>query len=73
MAKGCSKLKVVHNVVVDDDGYSYDDLVRMLSDANDYIYKEKEKFKASKDLYKSLQVFFEELKISHDYLKENQA
>jgi hypothetical protein len=51
MAKGRTKVKVSHdlndvddedeyeNVV--DDGYSYDDLVKMLGEANDYMHKEK--------------------------------
>jgi archaellum component FlaC len=56
---------------IDDDGYSYDDLVRMLGEANDYMHKEKEKFKTLKELYKNLQVSFEELKTSHNNLKEN--
>jgi Zinc knuckle len=53
----------------DDDDLSYDDLVQMLSEADDYMHKEKEKFKALKKLYKSLQVSFEELKTSHEELK----
>jgi hypothetical protein len=56
---------------VDDDGYLYDDLVRMLGEADDYMHKEKEKFKTLKELYKNLQVSFEELKTSHNDLKEN--
>ncbi|WVZ84651.1 hypothetical protein U9M48_031658 [Paspalum notatum var. saurae] len=39
-----------------------------LSEADDYMYKEKEKFKTLKRLYKSLQESFEELKISHENL-----
>jgi hypothetical protein len=69
MAKGVSKVKVVRNVDNNDE-YPYDDLVKMISEANDYMYKEKEKFKALKDLYKTLQSYFEELKISHYNLKE---
>jgi FtsZ-binding cell division protein ZapB len=53
-----------------DDEYSYDDLVKMISEANDYMYKEKEKFKELKDFY-ILQMSFEEIKISHDKLKED--
>jgi hypothetical protein len=56
---------------IDDDGYSYDDLVRMFGDANDYMHKEKEKFRTLKELYKNLQVSFEELKTSHNNLKES--
>ena len=55
MAKGGSKVYDDD----DDDEYSYDDLVKMLSEVDDYMYKEKEKFKALKKLYKSLQVSFE--------------
>jgi hypothetical protein len=29
--------------IVEDDGYSYDDLVKMLGEANGYMHKEKEK------------------------------
>jgi hypothetical protein len=49
---------------IDDDGYSYDDLVRMLGEADDYMHKEKEKFRTLKELYKNLQVSFEEFKTS---------
>jgi hypothetical protein len=42
----------------------------MISEADDYMYKVKEKFKELKDLY-ILQMSFEELKISHDNLKED--
>jgi hypothetical protein len=78
MAKEDAKVKIITDLndindddVVDDDGYSYDDLVRILSEADDYMQKEKEKFKTLKELYKNLQVSFEELKISQNNLKEN--
>jgi hypothetical protein len=41
---------------LDDDGYSYDDLVRMSGEADDYMHKEKGKFRTLKELYKNLQV-----------------
>jgi hypothetical protein len=76
MAKGDAKVKIItglnnvdHDDDVDDDGYSYDDLVRILCEADDYMHKEKEKFKTLKELYKNLQVYFEELKTSHNNLK----
>jgi hypothetical protein len=43
----------------------------MLGEADDYMHKEKEKFRALKELYKNLQVSFEELKTSHNNLKES--
>jgi phage FluMu protein Com len=43
----------------------------MLGEADDYMHKEKEKFRTFKELYKNLQVPFEELKTSHNNLKEN--
>jgi hypothetical protein len=65
MAKGDAKVKIITdlNDIDDDDddvddvedyGYSYDDLVRMLGEADDYMHKEKEKFKTLKELYKKL-------------------
>jgi hypothetical protein len=81
MAKGDAKVKIITDLNdidddddvdnVEDDGYSYDDLVRMLGEADDYMHKEKEKFNTLKELYKNLQVSFEELKTSHNDLKEN--
>jgi hypothetical protein len=77
MAKGDAKVKIITDLNdindddVDDDGYSYDDLVRMLGEVDDYMHKEKEKFKTLKELYKNLQVSFEEIKTSHNDLKEN--
>jgi hypothetical protein len=66
MAKGSSKVKVIHdlNDIDDDDdddddenvedgSYSYDDLVKMLGEVDDYMHKEREKFKALKELYKT--------------------
>jgi hypothetical protein len=65
MAKGDAKVKIITDLNdinddddVDDDGYSYDDLVRMLGEVDDYMHKEKEKFKTLKELYKNLQVSF---------------
>ncbi|KAJ1279085.1 hypothetical protein BS78_04G128400 [Paspalum vaginatum] len=63
MAKGGSK-------VYDDDMMMMMMMMMMIVEADDYMYKEKEKFKALKKLYKSLQVSFEELKTSHENLKE---
>jgi hypothetical protein len=78
MAKGDAMVKIDLNDIddddidnLDDDGYSYDDLVRMLGEADDYMHKEKEKFRTLKELYKNLQVSFEELKTSHNNLKES--
>jgi hypothetical protein len=80
MEKGDAKVKIIIDLNdvddddiddIDDDGYSYDDLVRMLGEADDYMHKEKEKFRALKELYKNLQVSFEELKTSHNNLKES--
>jgi hypothetical protein len=82
MAEGDAKVKIIidlndvhdDDVVdldLDDDGYSYDDHVRMLGEADDYMYKEKEKFRTLKELYKNLLVSFEELKTSHNNLKES--
>jgi hypothetical protein len=46
MAKGDAKVKIIIDLNdidddIDDDGYSYDDLVRMLGEADDYMHKEK--------------------------------
>jgi hypothetical protein len=57
MAKGDAKVKIItdlNDINDDDDGYSYDDFVRMLGEADDYMHKEKEKFKTLKELYKNL-------------------
>jgi hypothetical protein len=64
MAKGDAKVKIIIDLNdldddddiddLDDDGYSYDDLVRMLGEADDYMHKEKEKFRTLKELYKNL-------------------
>jgi hypothetical protein len=53
MAKGDVKVKIINNLNdiddgdevndLDDDGYSYDGLVKMLGEADDYMHKEKEK------------------------------
>jgi hypothetical protein len=77
MAKGDAKVKIITDLNdvddddddLDDDGYSYDDLVRMLGDADDYMHKEKEKFRTLMESYKNFQVSFEELKTSHNNLK----
>jgi hypothetical protein len=66
MAKGDAKVKIITNLNavdddiddIDDDGYSYDDLVRMFGEADDYMHKEK-KIRTLKKLYKNLQVSFE--------------
>lgn len=82
MAKGSSNVKVIHDLndidddedddeTVEDGSYSYDDFVKMLGEVDDYMHKEKEKFKALDDLYKSLQVSFEELNTSHKNLKKS--
>jgi hypothetical protein len=70
IARGDPKVKDDDDGDDNDNEYSYDDLVKMISEADDYMYKDKEKFKESKDLY-ILQMSFEELKISHDNLKED--
>ena len=51
MAKGDAKVKIITDLNdikydddiddVDDDGYSYDDLVRMLGEVDDYMHKKK--------------------------------
>jgi hypothetical protein len=43
----------------------------MLGEVDDYMHKEKEKFRTLKKLYKNLQVYFEELKTSYNNLKES--
>jgi hypothetical protein len=43
----------------------------MLGEDDDYMHKEKENFKALKDLHKSLKVSFEELKTYRNSLKES--
>ncbi|XP_022683475.1 uncharacterized protein LOC111257700 [Setaria italica] len=67
MAKGDTK-------VSQDDEFNneltYDDLVRMTNDTDDYMCKEKEKLRDLKMKYQSLQVSYEELKTSHENLKE---
>jgi hypothetical protein len=81
MAKGDATVKIITDLNdvdndddiddLDDDSYSYDDLVKMLGEVDDYMHKEKEKFRTFKESYKNLQVPFEELKTSHNNLKEN--
>jgi hypothetical protein len=81
MEKGDAKIKIITDLNdvdddddiddLDDDGYLYDDLVRMLDETDDYMHKEKEKFRTLKELYKNLQVSFEELETSHNNLKES--
>jgi hypothetical protein len=83
MAKGSSNVKVIHDLndidddddedddeTVEDGSYSYDDFVKMLGEVDDYMHKEREEFKALKELYKNLQVSFKELKTSHNNLKK---
>jgi hypothetical protein len=50
MAKGDAKVKIITNLNdvddddigdLDDHGYSYDDLIRMLGEDDDYMHKEK--------------------------------
>jgi hypothetical protein len=62
MAKGDAKVKIITDLNdvddddvddLDDDGYSYDDLVRILGEADDYMHKEKERFRTLKELYKN--------------------
>jgi hypothetical protein len=78
MAKRDAKVKIIDNLNdiddddeevddLDDDSFSYDDLVKMLGVADDYIHK-KENFRTLKELYKILQVSFDELKTSHNKL-----
>jgi hypothetical protein len=76
MAKGDDKVKVINDLNdVDDDDVddlddgSYDNQVKMFGETHDYTQKDKEKFRALKELYKNLQVPFEELKTSHNNLK----
>jgi hypothetical protein len=81
MEKGGANVKIINDINdVDDDeiddlddaGYSYDDLVKMLGEANDYMHKEKEKLGPWRIcIYKNFQVSFEELKISHNDLKDS--
>jgi hypothetical protein len=69
MAKGDDKVKFINDLNdVDDDG-SYDNLVKMFGETDEYTHKDKEKFRTLKGLYKNLQVPFEELKTSHNNLK----
>src|SRR6185369_7095063 len=52
------------------DELSYDDLVEMLNDANEFMTKENAKLKDLKLKFTSLQDSYEELKTSHENLKE---
>jgi hypothetical protein len=59
MAKGDAMVKIIDDLNdidddevddLDDDSYSYDDLVKMVGEADDYMHKEKEKFRTMKEL-----------------------
>ncbi|KAJ1262291.1 hypothetical protein BS78_09G095200 [Paspalum vaginatum] len=54
----------------DEEEYTYDDLVRMLKEADDYMHKEKLKYKSLKKKNKDLEESLCELKSSHENLKE---
>ncbi|KAJ1268526.1 hypothetical protein BS78_07G141700 [Paspalum vaginatum] len=54
----------------EDEEYTYDDLVRMLKEADEYMHKEKVKYKALKKQNKDLEESLRELKSSHKNLKE---
>jgi hypothetical protein len=64
MAKGDSK------VLNDEDEYSYDDLVELINGFDDFMSKERAKFKELKKRHTSLQDSYEELKTAHEGLKE---
>ena len=66
MAK--SGAKIQQDVELDE--LSYDDLVEMINDADEFITKEKAKLKDLKLKFTSLQNSYEELKTSHENLKE---
>jgi hypothetical protein len=60
MAKGDAMVKIIDGLNdiddddevddLDEDSYSYDDLVKMVGEADDYMHKEKEKFRTMKEL-----------------------
>lgn len=64
MSKGDSK------VLNDEDEYSYDDLVELINDFDDFMSKERAKFKELRKRHTSLQDSYEELKTAHEVLKE---
>ena len=66
MAKGDAKVQQDGEL----DELSYDDLVEMINDADEFITKEKAKLKDLKLKFTSLQNSYEELKTSHENLKE---
>ena len=66
MAKGGAKVQQDGEL----DELSYDDLVEMLNDADEFMTKEKAKLKDLKLKFTSLQDSYEELKTSHENLKE---
>src|SRR6185503_10497823 len=66
MAKGGAKVQQDGEL----DEFSYDDLVEMLNDADEFMTKEKAKLKDLKLKFTSLQDSYEELKTSHENLKE---
>jgi hypothetical protein len=69
MAKG-GEAKVSQDDELDDDSYTYDDLVQMLNDANDYMCKEKKKLKELKKSHEVLLNSYEELKKSREDLND---
>jgi FtsZ-binding cell division protein ZapB len=66
MAKGGAKVQQDDEL----DELSYDDLVEMLNDADEFMTKEKAKLKELRLKFSSLQDSYEELKTSHENLKE---
>ena len=66
MAKGGAKVQQDGEL----DELSYDDLVEMLNDADEFMTKEKAKLRDLKLKFTSLQDSYEELKTSHENLKE---
>ncbi|KAJ1275451.1 hypothetical protein BS78_05G136200 [Paspalum vaginatum] len=53
-----------------DEEYAYDDLVHMLKEADEYMHKEKVKYKALKKQNKDLEESLGEVKSSHENIKE---
>ena len=66
MAKGGAKVQQDGEL----DEFSYDDLVEMLNDADEFMTKEKAKLKDLKLKFTSLQNSYEELKTSHEISKK---
>jgi DNA repair exonuclease SbcCD ATPase subunit len=67
MAKG--EAKVSHGDELDN-ALSYDDLLIMLNETDNYMCKKKEELRDLKRKYLSLQESYEELNTSHENLKE---